>query len=197
MILRWYYRAKDRILFSKVNSKKRRIFESKLCPIMNNCLGEPILVDGFNSQLENRNKCFVRERSLFQPSKPRISRSRTLTRTKSFFSQKQQEILNSSMAASSIVHMSQQKLRSISAPAELFDVSKHKNENTGIRSVTPQQKARSEAKKMIYQRTGKTSSEIASKSFEMGQKMENMGWTSQMNTAMKFSVNLIEGHRKI
>ena len=72
--------------------------------------------------------------------------------------------------------------------------SKH-SEYAKLASTVPRKGARLEAKKLIYQSTGKTPRQIASKCFEMGQKFHNMKWRSQMNIALKCSINFLENNR--
>ena len=90
-VLCWYYRAKDRILLSKVSSRKQRTFESKLFPLLNKCLGEPMFVDGLHTTAQDVYENSANKSSSGPMSKQRAPMRRKFTRTKSFGTHKQQE----------------------------------------------------------------------------------------------------------
>ena len=55
--------------------------------------------------------------------------------------------------------------------------------------------AHEEARKLIFQKTGKTTTQIAIDCFKMGQRFEKMSWRAKMDIAVKRSLNCIENHR--
>lgn len=220
-IMRWCNKARDRVLYFKAENKKQMLLRSQLFPPNSTCLGEPIIISGFHgiddidknrlnkpsaSWSYNMNKKLPKTALSVEDELP-PSRSKTnsiLTNTSDTSTGGKTNSSLTNKPKLTYASISARPIRRELSAVNTIKVKPRADTISDLSSTTTDrfkerlvfkrtntQNAHKEAAQIILQTTGKTPAQIATTCFEVGQTFDKMKWRSQMNIALKCSVNLI------
>ena len=214
-ILKWCDKAKEKAMFMRAE-RRRKGSVARFSALGKCTLAGPIVISGFHDKLENKR---TETRTMRNSQGYELISSKLRPHSLPCRTAKSVKICDniSKSAMSECKHSSTEKLShknvvSCSQPTRKSGVSySQPTRRSGVSyfksspvtslyrtsSASTHLQARQEARRIIYQKTGKTPTEIASRCFEVGQTFENMKWAAQMKLALKCSLNCIENERRL